>query len=202
MAAKITTLGDVLYEQIKSNVQYNADIHCPLIIDMFSNNEGISEFCLKIGISRQRFTAWQTCPMFREAVMLGKEVGKIAWMKIRTEWEPEDEDDKFDVMSWQQLYKKNFGSGNTVSLFVNPKDTPIQQYEQIMIQAAAGDFTSAQIKQIMESINIGLRALEVCNLQDEINELKQGLKKMEERELEYQITTSPTTQENKAPLAS
>ena len=144
------------------------------------------------------------CPLFKESVAIAKEVGYISWMRLYTEWEPDPdiEKDKFDFRRWSELYKKNFGTRAKVSIYVDPSQNPIQQYEAIMHQASTGYFTSGEIKQIMESINIGLRAHEVCNLQSEVDELKEGLKKMEERELEHQISISNSPQENKTTLAS
>lgn len=199
------SLGKQLYESIKAGVIYVPEIHCPAIIDMYANNEGESDFCLKYGISRQRFVSWQMlCPIFREAVALAKEVGYVSWMRMYTEWEPDPdvEKDKFDFRRWAELYKKNFGTRAKVSIYVDPNTTPIQQYEAIMHQASTGHFTSGEIKQIMESINIGLRAHEVCNIQKEVDELKEGLKKMEERELEHSIAANYPPQENKTSLAS
>jgi hypothetical protein len=194
------TLGDNLYAKVKDGVQYMPQIHCPLIIDLFNSGKGISEFCIQVGISRQKFVGWQMmCDLFKESVLIGKEVGSVAWLREGT-------DNKFtkdfSVKLWEAFGRKNFGSLDKVSLFVSPKASPLVQYEQIMEQAATGDFTSAEIKQIMESINIGLRAFEVGELQREIDELKEGLKHMEERELEHQIATSHPSQGNKASLDS
>ena len=199
------SLGKQLYKQAKEGVVYEPEVHCPMIIDLFANNEGESEFCLKVGISRQRFVRWQMeCSLFRECVQIAKEVGYVSWMKLYSEWEPDPdiEKDKFDFRKWAELYKKNFGSRAKVAIYIDSESSPIEQYKAIMHQASTGHFTSGEIKQVMESINIGLRAHEVCNLQDEVNELKEGLLKMEERALEYQISNSTAPQENKVALDS
>lgn len=197
------SLGKDLYKKIKNGVTYDADKHCPLIIDLFAANEGISEFCLNVGISRDTLVKWQRAnPEFRQCVLLARDVGIASWMRMYTQWEPENEEDKFNTTPWYTLYKKNFGEQNKVTVYIDPKANPMQQYTQVMEQAASGDFTSGEIKQIMESINIGLRAHEVCNLQIEVDELKEGLKKMEERELEHQISITTAPQKDQATLAS
>ena len=197
------SLGKDLYKKIKAGVKYDADIHCPLIIDVFGRNEGLSEFCMNVGISRDTYVQWQRDnDEFRQCVLLAKDVGIASWMRMYTEFEPDETVEKFNTVPWYSLYKKNFGETAKVTVYINPLSTPIEQYSQVMQQAASGDFTAYEIKQIMESINIGLRAHEVCNLQNEIDELKEGLKKMEERELEHQISTSSAPQEDKVTLAS
>jgi hypothetical protein len=47
-----------------------------------------------------------------------------------------------------------------------------------MNQASMGDFTAAELKQLMESINIGIRAFESFELQKEVNAMKEDLLKM------------------------
>lgn len=183
------SLGKDLYAKIKTGVKYKPEIHCPLIIDTFGRNEGVPEFCMNVGISRDTYVKWQReHNEFRQCVMLARDVGIASWMRMYTEFEPENEDDKFNTTPWYTLYKKNFGEQNKVTVYLDAKATPIEQYTQIMEQAASGDFTAGELKQLMEAVNIGLRAHEVCNLQKEIDELKLGLKKMEDRELEYQVS--------------
>lgn len=191
------SLGESIYEMIRDGVEYNPEIHCPKIINLFSQGKGIANFCVEVGISRVAFATWQRKHVkFREAVAIGKEVGIVKWLGI-AEGNPE-----LVALYWKQFGFRNFGSTEGVRLEVDPKASPIKQYEQIMEQATRGEFTSAEIKQIMESINIGLRALEVCSIQKDVDELKEGLKKMEERELEYQIATHSTPQKDKASLDS
>ena len=197
------SLGKDLYAKIKKGVAYKAETHCVQIIDTFARNEGLSEFCTNVGICRDTYNDWlRVHKEFRQCAMLARDVGIASWMRLYTEWEPEKEDEKFNTTPWYTMYKKNFGEQNKIALYLSPDATPIDQYKEIMRQAANGDFTTAEIKQVMEAINIGLRAHEVCNLQKDIDELKLGLKKMEERDLEYQssIGTAPTT--DKATLDS
>ena len=197
------SLGKDLYKKIKSGVTYDAEKHCSLIIDLFAKNEGLSEFCLAVGISRDTYVQWmRENEDFRKCASLAKDVGIASWMRLYTEFEPDEHTDKFNTVPWYSLYKKNFGEQNKVTVYLDPKANPIQQYAQVMQQATNGDFTATEIKLIMESINIGLRAHEVCNLQGQVDELKDGLKKMEERELEHSIAVNNPPQENKASLDS
>ncbi len=191
------SLGSDLYKSIVEGVQYEPKTHCALIIDLFEEGKGIAHFCVETGISRAMFMNWQQVyPKFKQAVQVGKEVGFVKLME-------KSEDSEGNIKDYSaRIIKLIFGSEDKIVLDIDPKSSPLEHYQQVMQQAARGDFTSAEIKQIMESINIGLRAQEICELQSEINELKEGLKAMEERQLDYQNSTQRFTEENKAALDS
>jgi hypothetical protein len=62
---------------------------------------------------------------------------------------------------------------------VDKNSNPYEQYQQLIEQATYGDFDSAQIKQLMESINVGRAAFEAFKLQGELDEIKESFKLME-----------------------
>jgi hypothetical protein len=132
-------------------------------------------------------------------VQLAKEIGRQRWLQ---EGEENIGNKDFNKPLWTAIGKRKFGSTTKLNLYMNHKSTPIEQYNQVIAQASAGDFTASELKQIMEAINIGLRAHEVCELQSEIDELKDGLKKMEERELEHQVSNQGAQKKDKVTLGS
>ena len=64
-----------------------------------------------------------------------------------------------------------------MSLFTEPWE----QYKQIIEQCSKGDFSAAEIKQLMESINVGTRVYEAFQLQKEVDKMKEDLNTMSQR---------------------
>ena len=185
-------------KKIFQGVSYDENVHCPLILEIFDDGGGMSEFYVKVGVSAQRVGHWmRDHPEFFEIVQLAKEIGKQHWLR---EGETNIENKDFNRPLWAVIGKRKFGATEKLALHMHHTSSPMEQYRQIISQASSGDFTAPELKQIMEAINIGLRAHEVCELQSEIDELKEGLKKMEERELEHQVSNQGTPEKDKATL--
>jgi hypothetical protein len=201
MAKKTETkTKESLFDRIKSNIEYDEEKHCRSIIEILSSGHTITDFLTKHGISKQRMVSWQMQhTLFRECFMLGRDIGKQKWIM---EGLSNIDNKEFNFKVWEMWGRQNYGGMDKVSLFVDPTSTPIQQYQQILYQSTCGDFSSSEIKQVMESINIGIRAYETGELEDQIKELQDGLKKMEEREIEHQIQSTTTPKENKITLDS
>lgn len=189
-----------LFERIRSSVEYDEEVHCKSILDILSMGGTVTNFLVLHGISKQRMVSWQMKHnLFRECFMLGRDMGKQKWL---AEGQQNLDNRDFNFKVWELFGRQNYGGIDKISLFIDPQTTPFQQYQQILYQSTCGDFTSSEIKQIMESINIGIRAYETCELEDQIKELQAGLQKMEERELEYQIANTTSTETHKATLDS
>lgn len=183
-----------LYKKIKRGPVYQEAKHCKRVIEIFQSGGTLSDFLVETGISRQRLVAWQQqYPVFKECLLVAKEIGRMRWLK---EGELNADNREFSVKRWEIFGRQNFGNLDKIALSIDGDGTPYQQYQQVLAQAACGDFTSSEIKQIMESINIGIRAHEVCILQEQLDELKEGLAKMEERELEHQIADLSAEEED------
>ena len=173
-----------LFDKIKSNVKYDEKKHCRMILSCFSSGGTLPDFLIQAGISRQKFMSWITNKKnFRECYLVAKEMALSKWLQIGSS-SLYDKDFKQKV--WEIAGRVNFGPPEKIQIAINPESTPYEQYQQILAQASCGELTSGEVKQLMESVNIGIRAYETCLLQAEIDELKEGLRKMEERELEYQ----------------
>ena len=59
--------------------------------------------------------------------------------------------------------------------------TPWEQYQQILKQAEKGDFNASEIKQLMESINVGTRVYETFKLQVDFDTMKEDFNEMSQR---------------------
>ncbi len=174
--------GLALYKKMKgsSKIQYNEEIHCPMIIDVMSNpNKGsYSAFCIEACIGEANFYIWlNTHPLFKECYSLGKMFAKENWEKQGLEISeyvnmPGTSTHKFEY--WRMMGWARFGIGKNsrIRLALNPTDSPDKHYSQLLQQASEGDFTAGEIKQLMESINVGLNTHQVFTMQKEIDQLK------------------------------
>lgn len=165
------------YENIKKNpTKYKEEVHCPLIIKFMSEKGTVSSFCKEIVISDMTFYQWcYDYPIFKECYRYGYMVAHENWEEAgRTR------DEEFDYKYWEMIGRQRFGVGrsNTVKLDVDSNGTPYEQYKQMLQQARSGDFTAAEIKQIMESINVGTRVWESFKLQSEVDQMKEDIQKM------------------------
>ena len=168
-----------IYKQLKkSYTQYDETIHCPLVLQLVGMHGRISEFCMDALISDSTFWNWtRKYPLFQECF-------RIAKMFALEKWEKEGENGRynpeFNTSIWTTQGNHWFGLGKTARIRLDIDDgiNPWEQYQQIMKQATMGEFTSAELKQIMESINIGLRSHEAIKMQEEMDKMKQDLKLM------------------------
>jgi hypothetical protein len=180
-------------------VQYDEDKHCTLILEMMIESGRYSAFCTEAGISEDKFHKWVIKhELFRECYSLGKMYAREAWEKeglILREREsaPGTIDHAFD--HWRLTGWSRFGisKNNRIRLELNPDDAPNMHYAQLLKQASNGDFTAAEIKQLMEAINVGLNTHQVITLQKEINDLKSDLDLMKTNSNVHNTFSDQTT---------
>lgn len=184
---------ELMYEQLKKAKKkkngsvYDEKIHCPMVIRIMMEKGRVSAFCKAGVISDSTFWRWTVSyPIFNECYRLGK-------ILALEEWEAEGElgkyDPNFNVKIWesQGMHHHNFGKSARVRLSIDPESNPLQQFKQLMRQASDGEFTSSEIKQIMEAMNFGVRAYETFELQKELDQMKEDLIKMSEHANEQNI---------------
>jgi len=181
--------GKEIYETLKNNrSKFDEAKHCALILDvMMDKNRGrLSAFCAEVLISDMTFYNWmKKSELLLECYGLGK-------MLARENWEIEGDVIAHEVMLpgavnnrlevWKMKAWSNFQIGRVskVRLNLDPDASPNQHYSQLIKQAASGEFTASEIKQLMEAINVGLNSHQVIALQEEINQLKADLATMTE----------------------
>lgn len=169
-----------IYLSLKKGVKYEEEVHCPMVIRVLSDpNKGtMAAFCKEAGISDSQFYRW--CHKYK----VFNQCYRYGCMLSLENWEEEGRqgkhDDSFNLEIWKIQGSARYGIGrsNRVRVHVDSKKTPFDQYQQLIEQASFGDFTSAELKQLMESINIGCRAYEQFELQKEIDKMRKDLTKM------------------------
>jgi len=172
-----------IYEKIKKkNTRYVEKIHCPLVIDRFHSKGTVSSFCVEIFISDSTFYSWvNKYPMFAECYRLGHMIAKENWEE---EGRIGKDEDFFNLDYWKVVGSSRFGVGRTnrIRVDMGADSSPYDQYKHLITQASMGEYTAAEIKQLMESINVGIRVYESFKLQDEVDKMKSDLLKMKKND--------------------
>jgi len=161
-----------LYLQIRNGKGiYDEEKHCPMIIEVMNNEGTMTAFCRTAMISDALFYRWvKKFKVFRECYLIGKVLSK-------SNWEQEGEDGKdeefFNFDHWRLKGAMRYGIGkNRVRMGIDPKSNPYEQYKQLVEMANSEEFNASEIKQLMESINVGIRAFESFELQGQINKIQ------------------------------
>lgn len=171
----------------KGHSPYKEEIHCPLIFKVMQESGRVTDFCKEALVSDTTFYNWcNRYPIFNECYRLGKMIAQRTWEEDgeRGRFDPD-----FNIQVWKTegMHYFNIGQTNKIRLNIDIEQNPLEQFKQIMKQAATGEFTSSEIKQVMESMNFGVRAYEVFEMQKQIDEMKDDLVKMEKHENEQNI---------------
>jgi hypothetical protein len=169
-----------IYKAVKKkNTKYNEELHCVMVLKCFSEGGTMSTFCSQAMIGdttfwdwNRRYTTFNEC--YRIAYMLGKE----KWQK---EGRDNKDNDEFNMEYWKLIGLERYGLGRNpkIRMGVKHNANPYEQYQQLVKLGNQGEFTSSEFKQLMEAINVGIRAHENYKLQDEIDEMKANLALME-----------------------
>lgn len=166
-----------LYLQIKTrtaNGIYKEELHCPMIIEVMNTEGTCTAFCRRALISDTLFYQWtKKHKIFSECYQLGKILSKA-------NWEQEGEDGKneefFNFDHWRLTGSMRYGVGkNRVRMGIDPKSNPYDQYKQLVEMANTEEFNASEIKQLMESINVGIRAYESFKLQEQIDKIAEDV---------------------------
>lgn len=177
-----------VYKSIKDyGIQFEEEKHCVLLLSVMTNKNTarVSAFCAQAEIGIDKFYKWlKQSDVFLECYALGQMFAKEIWEREGEEIAlepgmPGCANHRFE--HWRMVGWARFGvaKNSRIRLDLNPKSTPAEHYTQLLQQAANGDFTAGELKQLMEAINVGLSAHQVCELQKEIDALKADLATME-----------------------
>jgi hypothetical protein len=171
-----------IYEKLKkkgTNISsYNESLHCPMVLEIIGNGGSVSEFCTEALISDTTYYRWrQMYPMFDECSRIAVNYAQILWER---EGETNSDNPDFNWRYWEGIGNHRFylNKQARVRINVDDKADPHTQYQQLIKQGQEGDLTASEIKQLMESINIGIRAYESFKLQAEVDKMKEDLVKM------------------------
>lgn len=161
---------------------YVEEVHCPMVLEVMDTEGTMSAFCVKAGISDTTFYRWLNAhPLFQECYRLGCMIARENWEEDGRQGRYEED---FNLEIWKVQGSARFGVGrsNRVRIHLDADSTPFDQYKQLVNQATMGDFSAAEFKQLMESINIGCRAYESFELQQQVDQMKEDLQKMKEHD--------------------
>ena len=168
-----------LYLQIKKgNRTYKETIHCPMILEVMNEQGTMTAFCKQAGISDALFYKWTMLyPIFDECYQLGKMYSKSNWEE---EGRDGKDDENFNMEYWRITGACRYGVGrqNRIRMAVNAESNPYEQYQQLIKQAGREEFTASEIKQLMESINVGRGAFETFQLQQSIDAIQNDISRM------------------------
>ncbi len=167
-----------LYETLKGVKAYDEETHCPMIIECICDKGTISSFCKEAMISDSSFYRWvNKYPIFERCYRYSIMVAREAW---EDEGRNGKDDPEFNIEYWRIVGSARYGIGKTnrVRVEVDEEASPYTQYQQLLKQASHGDFTASEIKQLMESVNVGSRVFETFKLQQEVDMMKEDLNKM------------------------
>ena len=170
-----------IYEMFRDGrIKYDEEVHCQMILDILPKKWRISAFCVEAKIGERTFMKWvNQHPIFGMCY-------RLAAMQAREAWEEEEEENldnpEWDRKTWVSRGSRYFGEDKSkLVLEVDPTGTPWEQYQQILAQASNGDFNASEVKQLMESINVGTRVYETFKLQAEVDKMNEELKEMSQR---------------------
>ena len=171
-----------LYKDLRLSAQkYIEEIHCPLVIQTIASTGRITKFCKEAKICTATFHKWKIkFPLFNECFQIGCIYAREAWEE---ELASHLENPKFNYKAWSDMGLRNsiYHDQNKIRVKVEADATPWEQYKQIIEQCSKGDFSAAEIKQLMESINVGTRVYEAFQLQKEVDKMKDDLNQMSQR---------------------
>jgi hypothetical protein len=177
--------AETIYMHFKKgkDTKYREKEHCELLIEtMLNPNKGTyGSFCVSAMIADSTFFEWvNKFELFRNVYYFSK-------LLARERWEEEgrfirDQEYQMGTVNyafehWKLIGWSRFGisKNSRIKLNLNPKDSPADHYAAILRQASEGDFTAAEFKQLMESINVGINVHQLFELQKQIDELKSDL---------------------------
>lgn len=177
-----------IYLQFKKGDRaYNADVHCPMILEVMNDEGTAVAFMRKAMISETLFYKWiKKHKVFAMCYAYGKIIS-------RDNWEREGEEGKneefFNFDLWRLKGSMRYGVGkNRVRMGIDAKANPYTQYQQLVEMANSEEFSASEIKQLMESINVGIRAYESFQLQEEIDGLKDEVHTMKVNNANNSVT--------------
>lgn len=171
-----------IYKQAKKNIAgkiYNEEKHCLMVLDIVGRGGSVAEFCTEALVSPTTYYDWrQQHRIFDECSRLAGSFAELLWEK---EGRDNLENPDFNWRFWEGIGTSRFhyNKMRRVRLNMDEKADPYTQYQQLIKQGQEGDLSASEIKQLMESINIGVRAFETFKVQAEVDKMKEDLLKMQ-----------------------
>jgi hypothetical protein len=165
----------------KKDKYYDEKAHCQLLIEVMLNpNKGtVPAFCVIARIAEVTFWEWvRKHQIFSDIYSFSKMIARELWeeegRRIR--------DSEFPLgtvnYSFEHWKMMGISKNSRIKVEVNENAEPKDLYKAILKQAQSGDFTAAEFKQLMESVNVGVNIHKLFDLQRQVDELTENLKIM------------------------
>lgn len=170
-----------IYAKVKKNPKnlgYKEEKHCLMVLEIIGRGGSVAEFCTEALIGQATYYRWrQRFPTFDECSRIAIAFAEMLWEK---EGQDNLDNPDFNWRHWEGIGTSRFHYNKIGRVRINMDDKadPYTQYQQLLKQAQEGDLSAVEIKQLMESINIGVRAYETFKLQGEVDKMKEDLLKM------------------------
>src|SRR6266436_1698136 len=170
-----------IYQELKNTKnKYDEEKHCIMLLEILPVKWRVSAFCVEALITEQTFYEWvNKYEIFKTCYGVGQLLAHEAWEKEEVDNLGNEE---WDRKTWLQRGSRYFAKDKAkIKLEVDCMASPWEQYQQILKQAEKGDFNASEIKQLMESINVGTRVYETFKLQVELDKMKEDFNEMSQR---------------------
>jgi len=168
-----------IFKVIKGRTSgYDEDTHCTMVLKTIGDGGTISTFCSEAVIGDTTFWDWnRKYDIFNECYRVAYMYGKEKW---RLDGELNKDNEEFNFEYWKLIGLERYGLGRNpkIRMGIEAAANPYEQYKQLVKLANEGEFTSAEIKQMMEAINVGIKAHDSYKLQEQINEMQLNIAKM------------------------
>lgn len=171
-----------IYNALKfsGHTKYNQETHCKLALTTIGETGRVTQFCAAAVIGRTTYNKWLIQhPIFKECAEIAM---AFAQEMYEVDFDMRNRDDDFNLSTWKFQTERLFSHLKTkLYLDIKADATPWEQYQQILVQSTQGDFSASEIKQLMESVNVGTRVYESFKLQTEVDKMKDDLNTMSQR---------------------
>ena len=164
--------------------QYNAEVHIPLLDEIFSNGKSIAAFCVAAKIVRATFHNWvNKYPEFEEEY-------EMAVLKSEVYWEEYGQNNAmlphFNYSWWAAKMRNCFGWSEHRKLKIKGIDTARtanDKYNLVLNAVAQGELTAHEIKQLSETILTGTKIYKETELENKVTELEQYVQQQQTNNL-------------------
>jgi hypothetical protein len=171
--------GDI-YKKIKSGStsKYKGKASCVMLLKSICKHGSIPKFCAEAMIGITTFYRWKRAHVeFNACYETAKMIAYNRWID---EGEFNKDNEEFNSKHWESVGRMHYEYGKQakIRLNVNPESDPYTQCQEILTQANNGEFNSSELKQVMESINVGIRAHEAFKMQAELDQIKADMQQI------------------------
>lgn len=156
----------------RGNPQYEASIHCPLIIQTFENGDGVAAFCASSSISRVTFHTWvNKHSEFKESYDIAIEIGAAKWERLPVQFAKEGLN--LNPNLWIAINRNRYKFSQS-RLKVETEDTTTARMKAATESLQEGGITPQEFNQIASGLSTESRIKEVDLQKEIVDNLKES----------------------------